>query len=217
MENKKSYLFKDLTKGKDQNNQSTTNDKDKRTCPRCNKAFEQEYLFEMHYNHCNENSNVNIGDNLLDTHNKNNSIPHNDSIYDRYIDDYINYKDDYIDPYYYNDYIESTYQQENFDNYPVDIEMNYETLLQLDENNIAHPLGKEYLSILPNNRLTSEVFYSLTDEDKRCSICFDDFVIGQQYIRLPCFHIFHSDEIESWLRSNKTCPICRIDIEEILK
>tara|TARA_Y100000389_G_scaffold75672_1_gene72325 strand:+ start:491 stop:1195 length:705 start_codon:yes stop_codon:yes gene_type:complete len=58
---------------------------------------------------------------------------------------------------------------------------------------------------------------------KQCSICLDEFKLGDKYIRLPCHgegnesednHVFHSDcdtcsGIKPWLERNNTCPMCR--------
>tara|TARA_B100001248_G_scaffold249199_1_gene222182 strand:- start:21 stop:614 length:594 start_codon:yes stop_codon:yes gene_type:complete len=58
---------------------------------------------------------------------------------------------------------------------------------------------------------------------KQCSICLDDFKLGDKYIRLPCHsadnesqenHVFHSGNemcsgIKPWLERNNTCPMCR--------
>lgn len=58
---------------------------------------------------------------------------------------------------------------------------------------------------------------------KQCSICLDEFKLGDKYIRLPCSeevnesddnHVFHSGNetcsgIKPWLERNNTCPMCR--------
>ena len=58
---------------------------------------------------------------------------------------------------------------------------------------------------------------------KQCSICLDEFKLGDKYIRLPCHdedneseenHVFHSGDevcsgIKPWLERNNTCPMCR--------
>jgi len=49
-------------------------------------------------------------------------------------------------------------------------------------------------------------------EEKGCCICLDDFQDGEDIRRLPCFHIFHQDEIDKWLRDNNSCPICKTPI-----
>ncbi|ORX52953.1 hypothetical protein BCR36DRAFT_411314 [Piromyces finnis] len=48
--------------------------------------------------------------------------------------------------------------------------------------------------------------------EKKCSICFDDFQIYEKVIMLECSHIFHRHCIASWLKIKKDCPICRKDV-----
>ncbi|SCZ96522.1 BZ3500_MvSof-1268-A1-R1_Chr8-2g10261 [Microbotryum saponariae] len=46
-----------------------------------------------------------------------------------------------------------------------------------------------------------------------CSICLSDFENGDAVMELPCGHLFHKEEIESWLlESKRVCPICRASI-----
>ncbi|UZJ53125.1 hypothetical protein CBS101457_002445 [Exobasidium rhododendri] len=46
-----------------------------------------------------------------------------------------------------------------------------------------------------------------------CAICLSEFVDGDQVRVLPCGHVFHLLEIDSWLlRIKKLCPICKRDI-----
>jgi hypothetical protein len=85
----------------------------------------------------------------------------------------------------------------------------------------------------PNNNGVSEEFKNNLEElvadeefitkDKQCSICLEDFKLGDKYIRLPCQtenedekHIFHSGNdtcsgIKPWLERNNTCPMCRTE------
>lgn len=84
-----------------------------------------------------------------------------------------------------------------------------------------------------NNNGVSEEFKNNLEElvadeefikkDKQCSICLEDFRLGDKYIRLPCQtenedekHIFHSGNdtcsgIKPWLERNNTCPMCRTE------
>ena len=60
-------------------------------------------------------------------------------------------------------------------------------------------------------------------KEKQCSICLEEFKLGDKYIRLPCQtekedekHIFHSGNdtcsgIKPWLERNNTCPMCRTE------
>jgi E3 ubiquitin-protein ligase SDIR1 len=45
-----------------------------------------------------------------------------------------------------------------------------------------------------------------------CTICLDDFEVGQGMRTLPCFHSFHAHCIESWLEKKRECPNCNFDI-----
>ena len=44
-----------------------------------------------------------------------------------------------------------------------------------------------------------------------CSICMDDIAPGQAARALRCAHCFHAACVNVWLRSNRTCPVCRED------
>ena len=48
-----------------------------------------------------------------------------------------------------------------------------------------------------------------TSSECNCSICLMDYSLGDVCRRLPCFHAFHSSCVESWLKMNKICPVCR--------
>ncbi|KAJ1982351.1 hypothetical protein H4R35_000304 [Dimargaris xerosporica] len=70
-----------------------------------------------------------------------------------------------------------------------------------------HPLPASEASI--NNLQQSAVTAADLEETKECSICRDDFNVGENVVRLPCKHFFHDPCIKQWLRTNGTCPICR--------
>lgn len=44
---------------------------------------------------------------------------------------------------------------------------------------------------------------------KDCSICQEAFAVGDQVLKLPCRHLFHSDCVRCWLEAKTTCPLCR--------
>jgi len=84
-----------------------------------------------------------------------------------------------------------------------------------------------------NNTGVSEEFKNNLEEivadeefiskEKQCSICLEEFKLGDKYIKLPCQtekedekHIFHSGSdtcsgIKPWLERNNTCPMCRTE------
>jgi hypothetical protein len=48
-----------------------------------------------------------------------------------------------------------------------------------------------------------------------CSICYADYTQGDQLRELPCDHSFHCECVDEWLKINKTCPLCRRDIDKV--
>ncbi|OQU95373.1 Ring finger domain-containing protein [Cladophialophora immunda] len=47
----------------------------------------------------------------------------------------------------------------------------------------------------------------------KCSICTEDFSIGEQVRVLPCLHQYHPGCVDPWLLNlSSTCPLCRIDL-----
>lgn len=46
-----------------------------------------------------------------------------------------------------------------------------------------------------------------------CPFCLSDFETGDLVMELPCSHVFHAEEIETWLQGQKgVCPICRMSV-----
>lgn len=54
-------------------------------------------------------------------------------------------------------------------------------------------------------------------DNNKCTICLSDFEVGDKKSTLPCLHCFHSHCIERWMKRQKYCPICKIEILESLK
>jgi hypothetical protein len=60
-----------------------------------------------------------------------------------------------------------------------------------------------------------ELTQSILDkgEQKKCSICLEDFEVGAKIIYLPCFHYYHAKCIETWVQNSDKCPLCNIEIK----
>ena len=76
-------------------------------------------------------------------------------------------------------------------------------------------ISKEYdvntiLQNLPVSKVTKKKSDGSQDDD--CIICLSDFKVGQDIISLPCFHVFHKECIESWLKSKLWCPVCKFKV-----
>ncbi|XP_031571192.1 RING finger protein 44-like isoform X2 [Actinia tenebrosa] len=98
---------------------------------------------------------------------------------------------------------EEAYQQEN-----------YETLLNLAEQiGEAKPKGLTRAEIdqLQTFRVTAES--KKQSDDGRCVVCLADFDEKQLIRKLPCSHDYHTRCIDKWLKSNRTCPICRTEVK----
>ncbi|KAF5524890.1 E3 ubiquitin-protein ligase SDIR1 [Colletotrichum aenigma] len=51
------------------------------------------------------------------------------------------------------------------------------------------------------------------EENLGCSICTDDFTVGEDVRVLPCNHKFHPNCVDPWLVNvSGTCPLCRLDL-----
>ena len=73
------------------------------------------------------------------------------------------------------------------------------------------PASKEFIDSL------EEV--EITEEDKTCSVCLEEFTLGEKCFKLPCKdhpHFFHGEKencmgIQKWLQKSNTCPVCRTE------
>ncbi|KAF0716872.1 Aste57867_2614 [Aphanomyces stellatus] len=55
--------------------------------------------------------------------------------------------------------------------------------------------------------------YEKEGKEQECLVCRYNFDAGDEIRTLPCFHTYHSDCIDPWLRINKVCPVCQVSIE----
>lgn len=55
-----------------------------------------------------------------------------------------------------------------------------------------------------------------TEVQTTCVVCMCDFASRQRVRELPCQHIYHTKCIDKWLKTNRTCPLCRADALDLL-
>ncbi|XP_004244491.1 probable E3 ubiquitin-protein ligase RHG1A [Solanum lycopersicum] len=96
--------------------------------------------------------------------------------------------------------------------------MSYEELLALEERmgSVSTALSEEALSKCIRKSIyqsmPSEIgeFGSGENEDEvKCSICQEEYVIGDEIGRLECDHGYHMECVKHWLSLKNWCPICK--------
>ena len=50
-------------------------------------------------------------------------------------------------------------------------------------------------------------------QQKNCSICLENYSIGDKIVYLPCFHFYHTKCIQTWVKSSDKCPLCNVEIK----
>ncbi|CAI9260231.1 unnamed protein product [Lactuca saligna] len=78
-------------------------------------------------------------------------------------------------------------------------------LQQLSENDPNRygtpPAKKEAIESMPKVKI---------EEDSiQCSVCLEEFEIGNEAREMPCKHRYHGDCILPWLELHSSCPVCR--------
>ena len=76
--------------------------------------------------------------------------------------------------------------------------------------------NEEVIRNLPVFKIDEKFMESSQKEDnknenfEKCVICMEKYIIDDEVETLPCFHIFHKNCIDQWLKAGKdTCPICK--------
>ncbi|XP_025025297.1 E3 ubiquitin-protein ligase RNF6 isoform X2 [Python bivittatus] len=81
-------------------------------------------------------------------------------------------------------------------------------LLEEDSSDNLRGLTKDQIDNLSTRNYGNA--HSEDDEiSKTCSVCINEYVVGNKLRQLPCMHEFHFHCIDRWLSENSTCPICR--------
>lgn len=83
----------------------------------------------------------------------------------------------------------------------------------LFETGATKGLPVDSLHRLPEIKITEENAVDSAGEALCCSVCLQDFQVGEPARRLPsCRHVFHMPCIDCWLVRHGSCPLCRQDI-----
>jgi len=103
--------------------------------------------------------------------------------------------------------------------------LDYETLLRLGDimgDVVPQGLSQTQINRLPTHIYNAEKQKATTascasggerEDHKQCHVCLTEYDEGEQLRILPCFHRFHSACIDEWIKTNPTCPLCRVRVE----
>lgn len=89
----------------------------------------------------------------------------------------------------------------------------YEALLAFEERQgavVSRKLTRREIQRFPTKKFKS----TSGTENTQCQICFCDYTDGEKLRMLPCFHDYHVQCIDRWLKDNTTCPICRANLAD---
>ena len=127
----------------------------------------------------------------------------------------------------YNDYIDfenESYNQNNIhhinnEESNIMVERNDSTQYNFhrhSHNNLNHhrrckSKGINNISLLEESKISDEKLIK-NENIKKCSICLDNYKIGDKIIYLPCFHLYHSKCIKKWLKCSKKYPLCKEEV-----
>lgn len=73
-----------------------------------------------------------------------------------------------------------------------------------------HPTSQQILNALPETQIDD--ITKLDSEKRNCVICLEDFKNGDKATILPCIHLFHTECIKNWLKTQDSCPICKFKL-----
>ncbi|PVU86152.1 hypothetical protein BB559_006638 [Furculomyces boomerangus] len=71
---------------------------------------------------------------------------------------------------------------------------------------------------LPPNSLEKEQPHSYIEigEDVECMICFEQINMDDDVRVIPCYHVFHSQCLDTWLTTQScVCPTCRLNLKTV--
>ncbi|KAK1386132.1 E3 ubiquitin-protein ligase MBR1 [Heracleum sosnowskyi] len=105
----------------------------------------------------------------------------------------------------------------------LDIEnMSYEELLALEEKmgNVSTALSEDALlksvTVSTYQGISTEeeeAASSIKAEDTKCSICQEEYMIGDEVGKIGCEHGYHMGCLKQWLQLKNWCPICKASVD----
>jgi hypothetical protein len=82
-----------------------------------------------------------------------------------------------------------------------------------ESNENARAAVEQDIHSLPTVQVQDANPDKLPEDCRRCAICLDAFLPGSFRKTLPCWHGFHTQCVDKWLRTVGACPICKHRID----
>ena len=88
----------------------------------------------------------------------------------------------------------------DYENDEIERIVNY--LLLHDQNKYGSPPASKEIV----NKLKEETITKVLGSENVCSVCKEEFEVGNVILTLPCKHYFHKECISPWLTAHNSCP-----------
>ncbi|CAM8912192.1 unnamed protein product [Rhodiola kirilowii] len=93
------------------------------------------------------------------------------------------------------------------------VEASFEELPNLFDTGSCKGMAGDSVKKIPTVKITNKNNVDTSGERVSCSVCLQDFQLGETARSLPhCHHMFHLPCIDKWLLQHGSCPLCRRDL-----
>ncbi|POO00792.1 43kDa postsynaptic protein [Trema orientale] len=93
------------------------------------------------------------------------------------------------------------------------VETGFDEVTNIFDTGGAKGLPGDSVEKIPKIKITSNNNVDDSGERVSCSVCLQDFQLGETVRSLPqCNHLFHLPCIDKWLLRHGSCPLCRRDL-----
>ncbi|XP_050226221.1 NEP1-interacting protein 1-like isoform X2 [Mercurialis annua] len=93
------------------------------------------------------------------------------------------------------------------------VETSFEEVQNIFDTGSAKGLTGDTVEKIPKIKITSNNNMDASGDKAACSVCLQDFQVGETVRSLPhCHHLFHLPCIDKWLLRHASCPMCRRDM-----
>ncbi|XP_015963576.1 NEP1-interacting protein 1 [Arachis duranensis] len=93
------------------------------------------------------------------------------------------------------------------------VETGFDEVQNIFDTGGSKGLSGDLVEKIPIIKITSDNNVDASGERASCSVCLQDFQLGESVRSLPhCHHMFHLPCIDKWLFRHGSCPLCRRDL-----